>query len=35
MKYEELIEVLNKDLEALGQLDGKKGTQVKVYEEEK
>ena len=35
MKYEELVETLNKDLSALEQLSGNKNTTVKVFEEEK
>ena len=35
MKYEELVETLNKDLTALEQLSGNKGTTVKIFEEEK
>ena len=35
MHYEELLEVLNKDLPALEQMSGQKNTSLKVFEEEK
>ena len=35
MKYDELLETLNKDVNTLQPMDGKRQTNIKVYEDEK
>ena len=35
MKYDELIETLNKDTKALEHLSGKKGAQLQIFKDEK
>ena len=34
MKYDELLETLNKDRDAVLKLSGQRGTQLKVFQEE-